>query len=64
MDNLTNEQLAARYMVSTRTIARMKADGIDPQDPVAVASWLVSRRSANAPALERITYILETELPS
>lgn len=55
----TIEQWGDFYLVSTRTVNRMKADGIDLADASAVAVWLASRRTASPDALRRVVEILD-----
>jgi hypothetical protein len=55
----TNEEFAEHYRTSVRSIARMKAQGIDLGDAVAVTVHLVNQQKVSVPTLERATEILE-----
>jgi hypothetical protein len=55
----TNEQFAEHYRCSVRSIARMKAQGIDLGDAVAVTVHLVNQQKVSVPSLERAAELLE-----
>ena len=60
----TSEEWAAHYSCSVRTIAALKAEGIDLRDPTSVAIRLVNIQSPAPDMLERIGKLLEEIAPS
>jgi hypothetical protein len=56
------EALAKRYAISSRTLRRMAARGVDIGDAAAVAADLATARQANPAALDAVAGELELEL--
>lgn len=56
------EALAARYAISSRTLRRMHARGVDIEDAAAVAADLAIARQAAPATLEALSRELEAEI--
>jgi hypothetical protein len=53
-DEISIDEMATYYKVSTRTIRRWSAAGIDLSNPLEIARHLVCQRCANIQSLEAI----------
>lgn len=61
---MTISEYANHYRASIRTIERLKAAGVNLNEPAAVAAHLVSVQSPSLPMLERVGQLLDELEPT
>jgi hypothetical protein len=61
---MTIAEYATHFRSSIRTIERLKAAGVDLDNPAQVATHLVNLQSPSLPMLERVGQLLKETAPS